>query len=256
MGVICDMSPHPNYYTGTSGLLLPVPNKAFYPEEFKEKSRLCYYGSLFNSIEINSSFYKLPMAATVRRWATETPDEFRFTFKLWREITHCKGLDFQADHIAQFMGRINEIGEKKGSLLIQFPGSIKPVHVRELEQLLLHVRDTDPDKQWKVAVEFRHQTWYQPDTYDLLNELDMGLVLHDKLKEGGEFAETETDFVYVRFHGPGGNYRGSYDDQFLAEYASYINEWLADGKEVYTYFNNTMGSAIENLQLLQTYIER
>jgi uncharacterized protein YecE (DUF72 family) len=244
----------PNFYTGTSGLLLPVPNKEFYPEEFKSKSRLCYYGSLFNSIEINSSFYKVPMASTVAKWAADTPDDFKFTFKLWRDITHNKGLVYQAEHIHHFFERIAAAGDKKGSLLIQFPGSIKPVHARELEQLLLQVRQADPEQTWKVAVEFRHQTWYQTDTYDMLDALDMGLVLHDKLSEGAAFTDAAKDFIYVRFHGPGGNYRGSYEDEFLYEYASYVRDWLADGKVVYVYFNNTMGSAIQNLQALRNYV--
>jgi uncharacterized protein YecE (DUF72 family) len=243
-----------NFYTGTSGLLLPVPNKEFYPEEFKTKSRLCYYGSLFNSIEINSSFYKVPMASTVAKWAADTPDDFKFTFKLWRDITHNKGLEYQLEHIHHFFERIAAVGNKKGSLLVQFPGSIKPVFMREMEQLLIQIRQADPEKAWNVAVEFRHQSWYQTDTYDMLDGLDMGLVLHDKLMEGAAFADSANEFVYVRFHGPGGNYRGSYEDQFLYEYASYVKDWLEDGKVVYVYFNNTMGSAIQNLETLRGYV--
>jgi len=243
-----------NFYTGTSGLLLPVPNKAFYPEAFKSKSRLCYYGSLFNSIEINSSFYKVPMASTVAKWAGDTPDDFKFTFKLWREITHSKGLQYQAEHINHFFEVIAAAGDKKGSLLVQFPGSIKPVFMRELEQLLIQIRQADPEKAWKVAVEFRHQSWYQSDTYDMMEALDMGLVLHDKLSEGTSVNDASTDFIYLRFHGPGGNYRGSYEDQFLYEYASYVRDWLLDGKVVFVYFNNTMGNAIQNLETLRQYV--
>lgn len=243
-----------NFYTGTSGLLLPVRNKEFYPEAFKSKSRLCYYGSLFNSIEINSSFYKVPMASTVARWAGDTPEDFKFTFKLWRDITHNKGLTFQAEHIHLFFERIALVGDKKGSLLVQFPGSIKLLHMRELEQLLLQVRAADPEKSWDVAIEFRDQSWYQSDTFDMLEAWEMGMVLHDKLTEGTALDDSASDFIYVRFHGPGGNYRGSYDDQFLYEYASYVGDWLEDGKRVYVYFNNTMGSAIQNLETLRGYV--
>lgn len=242
------------YYSGTSGLLLPVPNKEFYPEAFKTKSRLCYYGSLFNSIEINSSFYKVPMASTVAKWASDTPDNFKFTFKLWRDVTHSKSLQFNAEEVNNFIDRIALAGEKKGCLLVQFPGSIKPVFMPEVKLLLTQIRIADPTAEWKVAVEFRHQEWYHQRTYDLLDSFQMGLVLHDKLRDGGAFVDMEADFVYVRFHGPGGNYRGSYDDQYLYEYASYIREWIADGKEVYVYFNNTMGSAIENMETLRAYV--
>lgn len=85
------MDDRQDFYTGTSGLSLPFPKHSF-PPEFQDKSRLTFYASLFNSIEINSSFYKLPMASTVKKWAESVPDNFLFTFKLWREITHNKGL--------------------------------------------------------------------------------------------------------------------------------------------------------------------
>src|SRR4051812_43057690 len=91
------------FYSGISGLVLPVPNKSLYPPEFRETSRLTYYASLFNSIEINSSFYKVPIAKTVNKWTTEVPDHFKFTYKLWREITHNKELLFNANDVDRFM---------------------------------------------------------------------------------------------------------------------------------------------------------
>ena len=243
------------YYSGTSGLLLPVPNKEFYPAEFKSKSRLRYYSSLFNSIEINSSFYKVPLATTIARWAEDTFEDFCFTFKLSREITHGKGMAFQSAEVAHFMERIAAVGNKKACLLLQFPASIRFVHLGELLKLLDLIRQADPQQSWKVAVEFRHQSWYQQNTYGLLEDYRMGLVLHDKLQEGGYLLDSSCDFVYVRFHGPGGDYRGSYQDDFLCEYASYIRNWIAEGKQVFTYFNNTMGSAIENLRSLRAYVK-
>lgn len=242
------------YYTGTSGLLLPVPNKEHYPQEFKEKSRLCYYGSLFNTLEINSSFYKVPMSSTVAKWTSDVPANFKFTFKLFREITHNKELVFNWDAVKDFITRVDAAGDKKGCLLIQFPGSIRPVHVKQLEQLITSIVEADQQRQWKAAIEFRHQSWYTQDTYDLLDHYGIGLVLHDKLIAGGSLIESAANFVYVRFHGPGGNYRGSYSSDFLYEYASYIKEWLLEGKEVYSYFNNTMGNAIDNLKELRSYV--
>src|ERR1700742_2047581 len=102
------------FYTGTSGLALPVPNKQFYPEAFKGKSRLSYYASLFNSIEINSSFYKTPIASTVRRWVQEVPEDFRFTFKLSKAVTHNKPMAFDDAVLEKFMEAIDEAGAKKG----------------------------------------------------------------------------------------------------------------------------------------------
>lgn len=110
-----------NYYSVTSGLLLPVPNKLHYPKEFQEKSRLCYYASLMDSIEINSSFYKVPQVSTMKKWAADVPEEFRFTFKLFKEITHNKDLAFDPEVVSSFFSVISHVEEKKGCLLVQFP---------------------------------------------------------------------------------------------------------------------------------------
>jgi uncharacterized protein YecE (DUF72 family) len=242
----------PEFYVGTSGLVLPVPNKAAYPPEFQDKSRLCYYASLFNSIEINSSFYKIPQAATIRKWRESVPGHFRFTFKLWKGITHEKGLLFNPDDIARFMDAINEAGEKKGSLLIQFPPSIRAGQFPQLSRLLKAVREADDS--WDIAVELRHPSLYQEQTDRLLTSLNMAMVIHDLPASAAPPEPLDLDFIYLRFHGPNGGYRGSYDDDFLAEYAQNISQWLAEGKRVYTYFNNTMGAAVHNLATLNQLI--
>jgi uncharacterized protein YecE (DUF72 family) len=246
---------HSEVYAGASGLVLPVPNKACYPPEYQDKSRLCYYASLFNSIEINSSFYKIPMASTVRKWAQDVPANFRFTYKLWRGITHEKGLMFDPADINRFMQVINEAGEKKGCILVQFPPSIKSDNLPQLGSLLYHLRESDTEQQWNIAVEFRHKSWYNDGTAQLLEQYNMGMVIHDLPASAAPLQTPHPDFVYLRFHGPNGGYRGSYSDAFLYEYANYIREWQADGKTVYVYFNNTMGSAVQNLVLLNNYIK-
>ena len=78
----------------------------------------------------------------------------------------------------------------------------------------------------------------------------MGLVLHDKAPANTPMLDNNASFAYLRFHGPGGNYRGSYTQDVLSEYASYIKEWQLEGKRIFVYFNNTMGNAMENLRML------
>ena len=108
------------FYSGISGLQHPIP-KYLNPPVFENASRLTYYSSLFNSIEINSSFYKIPQGATVTKWAGSVSENFIFTFKLRKEITHSKELNFNGEDVSAFFKSINCIGEKKGCLLIQFP---------------------------------------------------------------------------------------------------------------------------------------
>lgn len=81
------------------------------------------------------------------------------------------------------------------------------------------------------------------------------MVIHDKTGASTPSPNIDSDFVYVRFHGPKGDYRGTYTDDFLHEYADYINEWRRDGKNVFTYFNNTMGDALNNLQTLNRFVD-
>ena len=244
----------PLFRAGSSGLMLPVPNKQFYPEEFKDKSRLTYYASLFNSIEINSSFYKIPLASTVRNWATQVPEDFRFTFKLWREISHNKGLAFNPEDVRRFLEVINNIGDKKGALLVQFPPSLKIIMRPQLENLLAAISEADPEQHWDVALEFRHNSWYDEDIFALIDHFGFEIVAHDKPGSAPELPISDNSFKYLRFHGPSGDYRGTYEDDFLYETAEQIQDWVADGKRVYAYFNNTMGEAIKNLNLLNAVV--
>lgn len=239
------------FFSGTSGLVVDTPKRDF-PPEHQDKSRLTYYALELNSIEINSSFYKIPKAATVASWAAMVPADFRFTFKLWQGITHEKGLEFKAEDVAHFISVIDYVGEKKGVLLVQFPPGLKINALPQLVLLLDVISGLNVG--WKIAVEFRHPSWYQENVYEILTSFGAGLVYHDKTGSVTPIIEPTGDFVYQRFHGPDGDYKGSYDDGFLYEYSLYIHEWLAEGKTAYIYFNNTAGDALKNLMLLKRYV--
>lgn len=245
-----------NYYAGISGMILPVPNKRHYPAAFQDKSHLCYYASLFNSIEINSSFYKIPQSKTIVKWVADVPDNFKFTFKLWREISHVKGLAFNSADVHGFMQAINAAAEKKGCLLIQFPPSAKANLFPQLMQLISCIREADPGHTWQLALEFRHASRYNENLFEFVAAHDLAVVLQDKPAAPTPLTFIACKSVYLRFHGPGGSYRGSYPDDVLAEYSSYIHEWLEEGKTVYVYFNNTMGDAANNLNTLSTFVEQ
>ncbi|RCH56900.1 DUF72 domain-containing protein [Mucilaginibacter hurinus] len=242
------------FYSGTSNIELPVRNKQFYPEAFRNKSRLNYYASMFNSVEQNCTFYKVPMPTTIKKWADDVPGDFRFTFKLWREITHQKELEFKPKDVERFMQVIDNAREKKGSLLIQFPPSIQVNKLHKMEYLLSIIRSCDPDKQWDTAVEFRHKSWYMGDVYEMLDKFNMAMVYHDMPASATPTTDPRTKFVFLRFHGPNGGYRGSYTDDYLYEYATYIRDWLEEGKTVYAYFNNTMGDAVKNVNTLNSFL--
>jgi uncharacterized protein YecE (DUF72 family) len=103
-------------------------------------------------------------------------------------------------------------------------------------------------------VEFRSKGWYNEEVYDLLNFFKYAVVIHDMPAAATPPDYAQSDIIYIRFHGPTGNYRGSYSDDFLAEYAEYIRGWLQDGRTVYVYFNNTAGDAFNNLVRLNSFV--
>ena len=246
-------------WIGTSGLVLPAPNKAAFPEAFRDQPRLAYYAALFNSLEVNSSFYRTPMAATFEKWAAIVPDHFQFTVKLSRDITHAKEFGYNPADIDLFLKAANRIGDKKGCLLIQFPPGLRrnETTILQLQELLHQVWESDPEHSWKWAVEFRHPSWYNDLVYRLLDKCKASLVLHDMpasaiTVEASAIAAltSHADFIYIRFHGPLGDYRGGYSSEVLQSYATNIKAWQVQGKDVYVYFNNTIGDAIANARTL------
>ena len=242
------------FYSGTSGLNLPVP-RSQYPAEFREKTRLHYYAPLFNSIEINSIFYKLPRHATVVNWANAVPGNFRFTFKVSKTITHVKGLDFAAQDVDDFIKTVENIGDKKGCLLAQFPPSLTIENINQLQKLLETLGEATDSRNWKIAMEFRNSSWYEREVYELLEEFNVSMVIHDITRSATPLSEVRGDFIYLRFHGPEPRYRGDYSDDVLKHYALLIKAWLNEKKTVYAYFNNTAGAAVKNLQSLNGYLK-
>lgn len=240
-------------YCGTSNISLPVSGKAFFPPAFQDKSRLHYYASLFNCLEVNSSFYRIPMARTVAKWAEDVPGDFKFTFKLFRGITHSKGLIWEAAELQRFLMAIEAAGKKKGCILVQFPPSIQYSYFDKVSHLLTALRQEPLARDWRIAVEFRHSSWYREETFHLLETNQMAMVQHDMPASKISFPDIESEFVFLRFHGENGKYRGSYDDEVLSDVADYCKDCLQQGKMVFAYFNNTMGNAVQNAMTLRHY---
>lgn len=235
---------------GTSNVVLPF-NKTQFPPEFQSSSRLTYYASLFNTVEINSSFYKVPQFKTFARWALEVPDDFQFTVKLWKEITHVKGLAFKEEDVVAFMQAAEGLGDKKGCLLVQFPGSVTAELYPRVERLLELLHEIGG---WQVVVEFRHNSWYIGEVYEMLDEFGFSVVLHDMKKSETWELNRTAQVVYVRFHGTEANYGGSYSREELGKVRERIMQWVESGKEVYVYFNNTRGDGFGNAMELRDMI--
>ncbi len=249
----CAMVKRGTFYTGTSNIVLPITRKDF-PEGYKDASRLRYYSSLFNSLEVNSSFYKVPKRDTFAKWANDVPDDFRFTVKLWREITHQRKLTYNPDNISRFMQAADGTGAKKGCLLIQFPASITEEYHESVHTILSIIQQHNHAPAWKVCVELRHTSWYATDsTIQMLDDCQASLTGHD-MPKSKNLPWTNRRVMNLRFHGEAGDYRDSYTPDALTDYAHHIDEWLGKGNDVYAYFNNTLGEAFNNARYLQTAV--
>ncbi|MEO6542005.1 MAG: DUF72 domain-containing protein [Ferruginibacter sp.] len=232
-------------WIGTSNTTLPG-NKSTFPPGFQDKSRLHYYATIFNTVEINSCFYKTPQLSTYEKWALDVPDDFRFTLKLSKLITHSKEILVDLACMENFLQTAYGTGEKKGCLLIQFPGKLTLDEFEKVERILYQLKECDPLNLWRKAVEFRNPTWYTGEALEMLDEFGASMVLHDHPKAKNSDLVSRADFIYLRYHGPKGNYRESYTPEFLRSQAAFINEMKDKDKEVFVYFNNTIGNAFEN----------
>jgi uncharacterized protein YecE (DUF72 family) len=239
-------------YIGTSGWSYAHWAKGiFYPKGMKSGDWLPYLAGFFNTVEVNSSFYRLPRPDIVQRWREITPRHFRFAMKMWRRITHEKRLRDCHGEIREFLRVIAELGPKRGPILVQLPPSVR----RDddlLDVFLTDLKDAARGARLKVSVELRHKSWLCPAVADLLDRHRAALCLADL----PAYTVTEPNaakFVYIRRHGPTGAYRGLYTRRHINNDTAAIQTWIKDGRDVYIYYNNDIeGYAVANAaQLLE-----
>lgn len=221
---------------GCSGWYYPEWVGHFYPPDTPRKELLRAYACRFSTTEINSSFYRVPTEGTVRRWHDETPDGFLFAWKASRFITHRKRLRDVGDSIAKLMGRMEGLREKCGPVLWQLPPLLRRDDDRFAAFLWLL------PKRHLHAVEFRDRSWYVEPVFDLLRSRNVALCMSDHRDAPAPHTPTARH-VYVRLHGPGGGYSGSYRKPALAGWADEIVQWRRAGRSVFVYFDNDPGAA-------------
>lgn len=225
---------------GTSGWHYGHWIGPFYPEGTPKKNLLEYYSTRFDSVEINNSFYRLPEESTFLAWRRTVPEDFLFSVKASRLITHNKKLKDPGATVPPLMERAVALKEKLGPILFQLPPSWK-LNLERLREFLSALPGG-----FKYAFELRNHEWFVPEVYDALKRHNAALCIFD-LDYFQSPVEVTADFVYMRLHGPDGSYRGSYPEGTLREWAGRIKKWRRDGKEVYCYFDNDeAGYAAQN----------
>ncbi|MFW2570804.1 DUF72 domain-containing protein [Legionella sp. 29fVS95] len=220
------------FYIGTSGWSYDGWVGVFYPEKIKPKEVLPYYAKTFDSVELNNSFYQIPKEKNIKTWLELTPENFVFSCKANRYITHIKRLQETNETVEKLLNAFSHFEEKLGPILFQFP-PYWPLNIPRLQEFI----ESLPHK-YLYTFEFRHKSWFCPELYDLLNAHQMALCFYDH--KNYQTPEIVTaSFIYIRMHGPEIEaYKGAYDDYKLAKCAEKIIHWQNDGKAVYCYFDN------------------
>ncbi len=232
---------------GTSGWTYDHWLGRFYPGATAGESRLRQYARAFRTVEINASFYRMPTLRAMEAWLHETPDDFVFAAKVSRFITHRKRLREPEIHIPIFFGRIFHLAPKLGPLLIQLP----PNFACDLDRLRAFC---DPLPPHRYTIEFRHESWWTDEVWAYLRSRNIAFCLfHLAGRETPRFVTA--DFVYVRLHGPGAAYQGSYSDDALRSWQARLEGWRDAGLDVYVYFDNDEKAyAAEDARRLDAWI--
>jgi uncharacterized protein YecE (DUF72 family) len=227
---------------GCSGWNYPHWRERVYPKGLPARRWLEHYATLFDTVEINNTFYRLPTRAAVEGWVEHSPPGFVLAVKASRYLTHVKRLTDLDQGLARFYERIEPLVRtpKLGPVLWQLP----PTFRRDDERL---AGALDRLPAGRHAFEFRHASWFVPETYDLLRAAGAALVIGDR-PEVHPFQPLEltADFTFVRFHAGTRGRRGNYSESELETWAERIERWRRR-VDVYAYFNNDWeGFAVRN----------
>ena len=205
------------------------------------------YASRFDTVELNNTFYRLPAPSTVDKWAAQAPDGFTYAVKLGQFGSHRMKLRDATSWMPNHLDRVERLGRSLGPNLVQLP----PRWKRNADRLDEFLAAAPRTMRW--AVEVREESWLHDETYEVLRRHGAALCFHDLL-DNHPWVRT-TDWSYVRFHGPDAinvPYNGLYGPKRLEPTATRLAEWLAEGCDVYAYFNNDWyGHAVTDARWLR-----
>ena len=218
-------------WIGTSGWQYAHWKAAFYPAEVKQAKWLEFYAERFSTVELNNAFYRLPEDVTFSAWAERTPADFVMAVKMSRFLTHIKRLADPEEPVQRFLGRASALGPKLGPVLLQLPPQFA-INLERLERTLALF-----PKRVRVAVEFRHHSWFTDDVRRLLEAHGAALCLADSPYRRTPNWRT-ADWGFLRFHEGTGSPRPCYRSEALQSWIETLSAGWSHDDDVYVYFNN------------------
>ncbi len=244
-------------YAGTSGWSYRWDE--FYPSDLPSREYLPFYSRQFRTVEVNYSFYHFPRSSTYQKWASQTPADFVFAVKLNRTITHNKRLSGAHAELEKFLTDAATLGSRLGPILVQLPPSLK-IDLTRLDEFLSSAQKAQenirPEGPLRIAVEFRHQSWFDHANRDALVRMltrhhTAFVYAHSNRFPYPETEPVTADFVYLRLHGPEQMFASVYGKEKLMRWVPRVTRWLDQGLDVYFYFNNDVnGYAVSDAREL------
>jgi uncharacterized protein YecE (DUF72 family) len=228
-------------HVGCSGWNYADWRERVYPKGLPQSRWLEHYATLFDTVEVNATFYRLPRRDAVARWVEQTPPGFVFAVKASRYLTHLRRLTDLGGGIERFYERIEPLvhSSKLGPVLWQLPANFH----RDDERLASAL---DAMPRGRHCFEFRHESWFAPEIYELLRAHGAALVIGDDPSRPFQTYELTSDWTYVRFHRGRRGRNGNYSQTELEEWRNRIAVWRRR-VEVFAYFNNDWeGYAVRN----------
>jgi uncharacterized protein YecE (DUF72 family) len=228
-------------HVGCSGWQYADWRERFYPKGLPQRRWLEHYAQTFDTVEVNSTFYRLAKPDAVAGWIEQTPPDFVFTLKGSQYLTHMKRLLDRERGLERFYASVAPMIEspKCGPILWQLP----PNFQRDDERLDAWLDALPPGRH---AVEFRHKSWFEPDVYGILHAHGAAFVIGDDPRRVEWPQVVTTEWSFVRWHYGRRGRRGNYSEPELQEWAARVRD-LASNGEVYAYFNNDWeGFAVAN----------
>jgi uncharacterized protein YecE (DUF72 family) len=214
-----------HFWVGVSGFSYTSWRGAFYPEGTKPEKMLEAYSGKLNSVEINSSFYHMPTQATTSKWAKSTQDDFRFSFKANRKITHIKKLRDAVADVEIFFKGLKPLEAKLGCVLVQLPPYMKQDY-DTLETFLKQKPESI-----RVALEFRHNSWFSEKVSELLSKHNAALCIADTENMKPVFNNT-ANFFYARLR------KDRYSKEDLKEWAGKLSKFAGSSTDCFVYFKH------------------
>ncbi len=230
---------------GTSGWGYDEWLGTFYPKHLKKHDYLMYYTQVYYTNEINTTFYNIPSKNIVENWANNTPDDFLFTAKLPKAVTHDSKLDFNycIEDLYRFLNNMNPLIQKGKllALLVQLPPSFtKEKHFTNLKEFFENWPTRLENQSYHIAVEFRHKSWMNDSVFEYLRKISLVYcgVIEPTLPSRMDI--TNPKFSYIRFHGFGSKIWFDYDftQDEISKYAKLLNEVIPNVEKIGIYFNN------------------